>query len=415
MSPLGLGRAAFSTLVGVSGPTETPDRDGYELGRLLELLHRADTAVRSVEVTYRIWRHEGRASAARFAAIEEEKQRGAAISTYGPSDRSSEPLETEEIMRVWRAGDRFREEHEGGPRDGAYSVRNGNLWWRWDERNGAIGNQDDPSLGSDVGEELALMLDPTPLLASLRFAVTGRGSVAGRETITAEAVARPRDPGRHPGPFGLYELGGGADRYRLEVDGQLGLLLEVVALRDGEPFQKITTAQIAFDRPIPEERFTFEPPPGEEIAPTWGRRPERLSLREAQQRAAFTVLIPVRIPTDWHVTCLFLGPSDRPPWPGSVALLYHADDGHDGFTMSQFSASDKSSVMRADHDWEDVVRDGRVIRATRLDARSEAQAQLEHDGTFVILTSRTLTRDELATLAAGLKPAPTSSRIWSSS
>jgi hypothetical protein len=42
---------------------------------------------------------------------------------------------------------------------------------------------------------------------------------------------------------------------------------------------------------------------------------------------------------------------------------------------------------------------------------SEAQAQLEHGDTFVILSSRTLKRDELATIAAGLKPAPSTPSI----
>ncbi len=67
--------------------------------------------------------------------------------------------------------------------------------------------------------------------------------------------------------------------------------------------------------------------------------------------------------------------------------------------------------MLADDNWEDVSRGGRAIRATRRDASSEAQAQLEHGDTFVILTSQTLTRDELATIAAGLRPAPTTSSI----
>jgi hypothetical protein len=111
------------------------------------------------------------------------------------------------------------------------------------------------------------------------------------------------------------------------------------------------------------------------------------------------------------MTCLFVAASDRPPWPGSVALVYNSDDGHESVSLSQFSAAAKASVMLADDRWEDVGRDGRAIRATRRDARSEAQAQLEHEGTFVILTSRTLTRDQLATIAAGLKPAPSTSSI----
>jgi hypothetical protein len=314
-------------------------------------------------------------------------------------------------VRIWRADDRVREEHEGGWRDSGYEVRDGNLWWSWDERSGAISNQEDPSVGRGIGEEVSFMLDPTPLLGSLRFAVVGRARVAGRETITVDAVPRPVDHRRHPPSFELHQLGSGADRYRLEVDAQLGVLLEVVALRDGASFQKITTTEVKFDPPIPEERFRFRPPAGEEIRSSYGRRPVRLSLREAQERAPFTVLIPDRIPDDWHVYCLFLDASDRPAWPGSVALIYNSDDGHEGVSLSEFPASDKSSVMLADDQWEDVVRDGTTVRATRRDARSEAQAQLEHDGTFVILTSRTLTRDQLATIAAGLKPAPTTSSI----
>jgi hypothetical protein len=402
---------AVFTLGPVSDPLDTPSGDKRQLGSLLELLHRADAPFRSVEATYRIWRHEERASAAWRAGVEEEKRRGAAISTYGSSGSSTGPVERGEVLRIWRADDRVREEHEGGPRDGAYGVRDGELWWSWDEGSGAISNQDDPKVGSGIGDELLFMLDPTPLLGSLRFAVVGRGRVAGRETVSADAVPRLSDPRRHPRSFELDELGGGADRYRLEVDAQLGGLLEVIALRDGKPFHKITTLEIEFDHSISEERFHFQPPAGEEIQPTWGRHPERLSLREAQQRAPFTVLIPDRIPSDWHMSCLFLEASDRPRWPGSVALIYGSDDGHESVSLSQLSAADKSSVMLADDEWEDVVRDGRAIRATRRDASSEAQAQLEHDGTFVILTSQTLTRDQLATIAAGLKPAPSTSSI----
>ena len=303
------------TLGLVSEPFETPNGDKGQLGSLLELLHRADSPFRSVEATYRIWRHEERASAAWRAGIDEERRRGASISTYGVSDKSSGPVEREEVLRIWRPDDRVR------------------------------------------------------------------------------------------------ELGAGADRYRLEVDAQRGVLLEVLALRDGEPFQRITTVEVEFDHSISDERFRFQPPAGEEIRPTRGVPLERLSLREAQRRAPFTVLIPDRIPRDWHVSCLFRDPSDRPRWPGSVALIYTSDDGHESVSLSQFSAVDKSSVMLADDEWDDVPCDGRTIRATRRDARSEAQAQLEHDGTFVILTSRTLTRDELATIAGGLKPAPDTSSI----
>lgn len=170
----------------MTGETTGPS----ELGALLELLHRADTPFRTVQTTYRIWHHDQRAMEAFQAGIEEEKRRGAAISTYGPAGEASEPAEREELLRIWRSGDRVREEREDGSRDGFYGVRVGNLWWMWDQSSGAASNEDDSTVGSGVGEELSVMLDPTPLLGALRFRVLGRSQQAGRATITAEAVPR---------------------------------------------------------------------------------------------------------------------------------------------------------------------------------------------------------------------------------
>jgi hypothetical protein len=145
-----------------------------------------------------MWRHDERAAAASEAAVEQEKRRGAGISRFGLSSGSDKPAETETVLRIWRAGDRVREQREGGPRDGAYAVRDGELWWSWGARSGARSNQDDPKVGFSVGQEVAFMLDPTPLLGSLRFTPTGRGHVAGRDTLTAERC--PAVIKRAPGP-----------------------------------------------------------------------------------------------------------------------------------------------------------------------------------------------------------------------
>ena len=80
-------------------------------------------------------------------------------------------------MRIWRDGERFREEHHGGRRDDYYGVADGPLWWFWDESMGAMCNQDDPSVGSGVGQELQVMLNPTPLPSLLSFRVAGRSQV----------------------------------------------------------------------------------------------------------------------------------------------------------------------------------------------------------------------------------------------
>jgi hypothetical protein len=295
-------------------------------------------------------------------------------------------------------------------------VRVADLWWSWDHINGASSNEDDPTVGSGVGEELAVMLDPTPLLSALKFVANGRSQVADRATITADATPRPSDPRRGLRSFELHELGSGADRYRLQVDAERGVLLEVVALRDGEPFHKITTVEITFDDPIPDERFRFDPPAGEEVRPIGGRPgPRRLSLPEAQQRAPFTVLIPERIPENWHVHCVFVEPSERPPWPAQVSLNYNSEDGHESVNISQCAANEKQSqydeLIRGDG-WDKVVRDGITIGVTKPgSAGNQAQAHLERDGTFVFLMSETLGPEQLTSIAAGLKPAPSTSGI----
>jgi hypothetical protein len=390
-----------------------------ELGSLLTLLHRADEPFSTVAATYRVWVHRERS----LAAFRAEKKTGKA-GRYGVatvhSRRSSgagevEPVvESDELVRIWRADDRWRQELDGGERDGAYIVRDGKLWWFWDRVMGARSNEDDPEHGLGFGgEELAIMLDPTPVLGSLRFRVTGRALVAGRATITAEALPRlGRCRGVDPS-FQLHSLGNGAERYELSVDEQLGVLLRVVALRDGEPFREVSTLEITFDEPIAEERFRFEPPPGEPVQSTRERqRPERVSVTEAQQLASFTVLVPERLPADWHPHCTYVAASERPPRPAQVSLNYRSDDGHQSVSITEMAAADRPAhydQLIAGEGWQDASSDGGAIRVTK--AGNQTQAHTERDGTFVFLMSETLGRDELTTIAARLKPAPNTSSI----
>lgn len=210
-----------NTLVCVTDPPD-PTRLPPQLGELLALLHGAEEPFETVRATYRIWRHHERAHVASQAAMEERKRRGAGVSTIQLiGGRSEAPVEHVETMRIWRAGDRVREEVAGGPRDRFYGVRAGEKWWHSDERSGALSNENDATTRSGIGERLSVMLDPTPLLGSLRFRPLGRSRVAGRATLTAEGLPRP-EPGHGPPSFELHQLGLGADRYTLEVDAETG-------------------------------------------------------------------------------------------------------------------------------------------------------------------------------------------------
>jgi hypothetical protein len=260
------------------------------------------------------------------------------------------------------------------------------------------------------------MLDPTRLLGLLRFEVTGRTVIAGRQAITARALPRLTRTAGPRGPrFQLNSLGNGADRFELGVDEQLGVLLSVVAFWEDEPFREVTTVAIAFDEPIPDERFRFEPPPGEAIKSSHERpQPRRVTVVEAQQLAPFTVLIPERIPASWHPHCDYREACERPPTQARVALYYRSDDGHESVHIALVAAEDRAGydeLTRGDA-WQDVDRDGTVVRVTKPGSPGgQTQAHIERDGTFVFLMSETLNGDQLATLAARLKPAPNTGSI----
>ena len=396
----------------MTGPSDNPRVDPADLGALLVVLHSADAPRGRVEVTYRVWRHQERLHAAFTANAQEQKRRGASIRSFGVGKSQPRPAEVEETVRIWRDGERARVEHHGGPRDGYYAVTDGPLWWMWDERNGAHSNQDDPRVGSGIGEELQIMLNPVPLLSSLRFQPTGSSGVAGRPTIRAHGIPRPQDT-RHGPAFELHELGTGADFYELEVDRQLGVLLAVTAIRDKQPFHRITTLAAAFDQPIPDETFRFEPPAGEQIQSRWGEeRVEHVTLVEAQQRAPFTVLMPDTVPANSQVQCRLIRPSKRPPSPMQVGLIYCSIDGHESISLSQFPAggSNPYRELGDGERWETVTRGG-IEMKTRPARWGQAQVELERDGTFVHLMSDNLTRNQVLTIAAGLRPAPSTSSI----
>jgi hypothetical protein len=393
-------------------PDHPPDDEG-ELGELLRLLHDAADPFRTVEATYRTWRHQGRQREASLAYAEEQERRGASIMTSRPVGMGSGdpgPSETEETLRIWRDGPRIREEHHGGRQDGNYGVTDGTLFWSWSEDMGASSNQEDPRLGNVIGQQLEFMLNPNCLLGLLRFRVTGHSEVAGRPTVTAYATARPTDPRRGTFPTELHGLGAGAHHYEFEVDQQRGVLLGVTAIRDGQPFRRITTLAIRFDEPIPTETFQFALPPGEQIRPTRELLPEQITVTEAQERAAFTVLIPDRVPEDWQLQCWFFAASQRPPRPPYVMLSYGSGDGHQSVSIAQMAAADRDShpfgisINIEVENWQQVTRDGTSVRV-RPASWGQAQAYLERDGTFVFLLSDKLSGDQLATIAARLKPA----------
>jgi len=95
-----------------------------------------------------------------------------------------------------------------------------------------------------------------------------------------------------------------------------------------------------------------------------------------------------------------------------VSLNYSSADGHQSISISQMAAANAPrhyGHMIDDENWQEVARDGTSVKVRPAES-PQAQAQIERDGTFVFLTSDNLTGDQIATIAASLRPAPSASQ-----
>jgi hypothetical protein len=117
-------------------------------------------------------------------------------------------------------------------------------------------------------------------------------------------------------------------------------------------------------------------------------------------------------PDFWVGSYTFIAPSQRPPSAACVSVHFRSDDGHESVSLSQYAVGDQPdqyNLMLKRDDWQTATLNGTDVRVRALGGQT--QAQIERDGTFVFLTSETLTAEQLRTIAAGLKPAPGTSSI----
>jgi outer membrane lipoprotein-sorting protein len=383
-----------------------------DLSRLLVLLDGAEEPFASIRVRFRVWRQRERALA---AFVAQAKRDGATVSAMraGDAPPSSESVE---FVSVWRAEpDRMRVEYEGGDHDGTFGVRDGEHWWTFDPRSGAMTNAGNTSIGSGTGTEFETLLMPAGLLGLLRFAPTAPSMRAGRAVIVADARPRPeRRRGRRPRSFELHELGAGADRYRLEVDAERGIVLAAHAFAGNEPFQVIEATEVEFDAALDDGLFVFVAPEGEEIRAAGAQTRELLrhaSISEAQAAAPFTVLVPERVPSTWTVHCTYTGPSERPPSPPSVSIQYRSQSGHESLSLV-LQPTGQARYPGDTTNWEQVQAGPYTARVSGRGERGpQSQLRLDHDGTSVLMLSDTLSRDQLVAVAAILAPAPEASPL----
>ena len=374
-----------------------------ELGDLLVLLHGARGRIATVRAVVRTWQHIGRSR----AAMEHGAGRGGFVA-YGPADEP-ERESVESTVRLWLAPpDRAREERrdDDGERLG---VRRGRTWWAYDAHGGAVSNEEQPDVGSGIGEEFGWLLDPAAIIGFLDFDELRPARRAGRPVLSVRAVPRATTDGA---PTPLFRLGAfGADELRLDVDAERGALLRIEARFEGQPFAISEILEIAFDERFPDDTFVFTPPHGEEVRPIGEPFAVRrdLTIEQAVALAPFPVWIPSRVPARWELEVGFAAEQDRPAAAPCVFLHYRARDATHGLHITE-SPADRPADVEAEGPggpWRAAER-GAPPMELRVPAErwQPAQLRLELDGTRVLMSSSDLGTDALADLAAALVRAP---------
>jgi len=350
-----------------------------DLGRALELMHAARHLFGSVRATIAESYDGplGRTAAERYAATLEGQQSGFADAVLSPDGDGAWQTRSG-TWRLWvEKPGRVREERDDRLHGAELGIRNGELWWMYHSQYGPVSNEHDPSVGSGVGQEAELLLDPSPLLGAVRFEAQGRANVAGRTAIVLRGEVRS-GAGHSPA---LFRLGDGVRELELAVDTERGILLRRAALLDGAPYQTTEVAEIAFEESFPPATFTFSPPRGET------RRP-------------------VPLPDPWECQALHYPGDERHGSPPFVTLRFRLPDASHRLVISERAAGARDEL---DHyrTWE--VRDyqGERLEVSPHERPMETHVRLQRDGTSITLSSDTLELEHLLRLTRSLLPPET--------
>lgn len=205
-------------------------------------------------------------------------------------------------------------------------------------------------------------------------------------------------------PFfpGVYE-------YDVDVDRERGAVLGFKSIHRGEVFASSEVVEVAFDVPLGDELFAYEPAPGEQVEP---KAPifETLSLAGAVARMPFTVLIPTRVPnTDRTICHLTYYPPRRGGGWSHLSLAYLRTEGAGRLRVDQ---GQRPAPGLEKYEWERVDVASDSLEGLRIsDPRDNSGDRLvvfEQSGTHVRIRSN-LDRERLIDLATSFVPA--SSRI----
>jgi outer membrane lipoprotein-sorting protein len=136
---------------------------------------------------------------------------------------------------------------DGKPYQTSVGVKHGEVFWsRFGDREGVHTNEGRPRHGTMSTDEERL-LDPAPLLGAYRFMLGHSTERLGRPAIVVEASRRSEVEFRAFGPL--------ADRLRLVLDQERGILLRAAVIAEDEEITFSEIVDLAFDESISPELF----------------------------------------------------------------------------------------------------------------------------------------------------------------
>ena len=233
-----------------------------DLGNALALAHDARERLGTLRARVIRWRHDERWPQAFERA--HERLGDAAIAAWSADAAAKVVPPSTTVTRLWVDGERMRVETEGEPGpDSALTVVVGTRVWSYVPGRGAFTGE--APAGHAPGA-VAMLLDPLPLLASLRLEVQGTVRWESRPAVELSGTLRPGMGHRLFGA-GLVDW---ADRCDLLLDAERGVLLRAAAMLQDQPFAVAEIRELAFDEPLNPALFRFEPPPGVPVVPLSG-------------------------------------------------------------------------------------------------------------------------------------------------
>lgn len=115
-----------------------------------------------------------------------------------------------------------------------------------------------PELESEIRE--VPVVDPSFLLATHNLEPIEDTEFLGREAVRVRGVFRQgREPSWEPRFWGF------ADEHEFPVDRERGILLRYVARFQEQDFAVASVEEVIFDETLPEDIFSFSPPPDTEV------------------------------------------------------------------------------------------------------------------------------------------------------